>query len=170
MQIIWKGGTHCELTAQLAVPVSIALDPQKKTKADIIVAVTSSGEGEGFLINGPGEYEIKDVYIERQNGGIIILRAEEIRVCYVFDQNLTDKDIQASGNVDILLVPIKDDPKKAASLVGDIEPRIVIPIDYKSETDFLKAMGVKDVEKTSKLTIKKKNLPVEETEVIVLTP
>lgn len=169
MQITSKQGTHCEITVQSPETATIAIDPSKKTKADIIISFSNSAEGDGFIINNPGEYEIKNVYIERPNGSIINIMGEEIRLCYVFSHELEDKDIESAGNVDILIVPIKNDVDKAVQIVKSIEPRLVIPIDFKTETPFLKGMGIKEAEKLNKLTIKAKNLPEEETKVVILT-
>ncbi len=169
MQITSKQGTHCEITVQSPETAVIAIDPSKKTKADIIISFSDSAEGDGFVINSPGEYEIKNVYTERPNGSVVTIRGEEIRVCYVFSHEIEDKDIESAGNVDILLIPVKNDAEKAVQIVKSIEPRLVIPIDYKTPDSFLKAMGVKDVEALNKLTIKSKNLPDDETKVVVLT-
>ncbi len=169
MQITSKQGTHCEITVQSPETATVAIDPNKKTKADIIISFSNSIEGDGFIINSPGEYEIKSVYITRPNGNIINIIGEEIRLCYVFNHDLEDKDIEAAGNVDILIVPIQDNVDKAIQIVKNIEPRLVIPIDFKTIDPFLKGIGIKETEKVNKLTIKSKNLPEEEIKVVLLT-
>ena len=58
-----------------------------------------------------------------------------------------------------------------------VEPRIIIPIWYTSDNDstaspvsaFLKEFGAKDIVEEAKTIIKKKDLPQEDTRVIVLT-
>ena len=61
--------------------------------------------------------------------------------------------------------------------INEIEPRIVIPMCYKipkldikveGAEKFLKAIGAHDVAAVDKLTIKKKDLPQEETKVILM--
>ena len=70
------------------------------------------------------------------------------------------------------------DSKEAAKLVSQIEPKIVIPMDYKIPgfkdktedlKEFLKVMGIDSKEAIFKLNIKKKDLLMKEgTEVIIL--
>ncbi len=68
------------------------------------------------------------------------------------------------------------DAKKATEIISEIEPRIVIPMHYqipglKIKLDpldnFLKVSGLPS-EKTDKLKISKKDLPQEETKIIIL--
>jgi L-ascorbate metabolism protein UlaG (beta-lactamase superfamily) len=83
--------------------------------------------------------------------------------------------------VDILLVPVGGvftvDGKKAAEVVNQIEPRLVIPMHYAIPglkiklnpiNKFCDEMGVKTNGAEEKLKISKKDLPVEETKVIIL--
>ncbi len=67
---------------------------------------------------------------------------------------------------------------QAAKLIGQIEPRIVIPIQYQSSgmkssysglEPFLKAMGGKALEPQEKFKIVKKDLPTDDTQVVILT-
>ncbi len=69
------------------------------------------------------------------------------------------------------------DAEQAAEIINQIEPRIVIPmhdkipglnVDIVGVEPFLKEMGVGKKEAVDKLTIKKKDLPQEETEIVVL--
>jgi len=70
------------------------------------------------------------------------------------------------------------DAKKATEIISAIEPRIVIPMHYqipglKSKLDsveaFVKESGLPS-EKMDKFKISKKDLPVEETKVVILNP
>jgi len=69
------------------------------------------------------------------------------------------------------------DAEAAMKVINEIEPRIVIPMCYKipkldikveGAEKFLKAIGAHDVAPVDKLTIKKKDLPQEETKVILM--
>ena len=85
------------------------------------------------------------------------------------------------GNIDILLVPIGGvytiNTDQASEVISQIEPRIVIPMHYKIPAlkvnieginKFSKEMGVKETEALDKLRITKKDLPQEETKVVIL--
>lgn len=102
-----------------------------------------------FLINGPGEYEVKGVFIqgisvyhdkvfgkERGRCAIYTIEAEDIRVCHLADigQDLTDELIEKIGNVDVLMIPIGGvftiDARQAVKMMSEIEPKIIIPMHY----------------------------------------
>jgi len=155
---------------------------------------TEAIRGELFVISTPGEYETKDVMIygiqsfhdnkqgkERGLNTIFKIISENINLVHLGDlgENLSDETLDKLGNVDILLIPVGGtytiDAKKAAEVVSQIEPRIVIPMHYKMAgevkiapvNDFLKACGLKS-ETLDKLKVAKKDLQGEETRVIVL--
>ena len=90
--------------------------------------------------------------------------------------------LEAIGNIDILFVPVGGvytvNGAGAAQIVSQIEPKMVIPIHYalpklKYKLDglepFLKTMGKKETGAQQKLLIKQKDLPQEETAVVVLS-
>ncbi|MBI5733363.1 MAG: MBL fold metallo-hydrolase [Candidatus Kerfeldbacteria bacterium] len=154
--------------------------------------------GDYFLINGPGEYEVKQTFIygipswhdasegkERGLNTMYLLEAEGLSLAHLgdFGQNeLTSSQLEQLEGVDILVLPVGGvytiDAKKAAELVGAIEPRIVIPIHYKIPglkvnlepvDKFVRELGLK-AETMEKLKVTKKDLPAEETKLILLTP
>jgi L-ascorbate metabolism protein UlaG (beta-lactamase superfamily) len=158
-----------------------------------------ASKGEPFVVTSPGEYEIKDVFIrgiasfhddtlgkERGLNTIFIIEGEGMRMCHMGDfgqQELTAEQVGQIGNIDILFVPVGGtytiDGKQAAKVVAQIEPRVVIPMHYALPSlkvklakvdDFLAAMGKKSEEVQSKLVIKTRDLPVEDTTVTVLKP
>mgnify|MGYP001578645423 CR=1 FL=1 len=155
-------------------------------------------KGEPFVIQNPGEYEVKGVFVqgidsfhdnvegkERGRNTIYTIEAEDIRFCHLGDfgqKQLTDEQLDKIGRVDILMVPVGGtftiDSSEASKVIGQIEPKIVVPMHYalpklKVELDgvenFLKAMGKKDVSPVDKLTIKYSALPKDGAmEIIVL--
>ncbi|MDO8669715.1 MAG: MBL fold metallo-hydrolase [Candidatus Buchananbacteria bacterium] len=154
-------------------------------------------KNDSFIISTPGEYETKGVFIygfpayhdnkegkEKGNITIFKINAENISLAHLSDlgHDLNDELLDKIGNIDILFLPIGGtftiDAKKAAEVVSAIEPRIVIPMHYKipnlkvklnSIDDFLKESGLPS-EKMDKLKITKKDLPQEETKIIILNP
>ena len=98
-------------------------------------------------------------------------------------RELTEEQIDLIGDVDILMIPVggvaSQDASGASKIISQIEPKIVIPMHYalpklKVKFDdvekFLKVMGKKGIEEQAKLSIKAKDLPAEETEIVILKP
>ena len=92
----------------------------------------------------------------------------------------TSDQVEQMSNVEVLLVPVGGgeslDATAAAETVSLIEPRLVIPIHYKTDVEktpldavdrFLKEMGAKSVEAQGKVAITRSSLPTE-TQVLVL--
>ena len=94
---------------------------------------------------------------------------------------LTEEQVAQIGETDILLIPVGSvytiNSKAASEIVSQLEPKIIIPMHYKTEglkfelegvEGFLKEMGAESVTAASKLTITKDKLP-EEPQVVVLS-
>jgi L-ascorbate metabolism protein UlaG (beta-lactamase superfamily) len=92
----------------------------------------------------------------------------------------TSDQIEQMGGVDILLLPVGGgeslDGAAASETVSLLEPKIVIPMNFKTDADkgkldpldrFLKEMGAKNPESHQKATITRSTLP-EETQLLVL--
>lgn len=217
MQIIWKGQSCFQI---IATPnkngqVSIIIDPYDETiglrppkaEADIVLSTHSHHDhanikaisGNPFVITGPGEYEIKEIFIqgissfhddssgkERGLNTIYTIEAEDMRLCHLGDlgqKELVPEQVDAIGDIDILFIPVGGTytmgDKEAVKVLSQIEPKIIIPMHYaipklKLKLDgvdkFLKAMGVKSLSAVQKLTIKKKDISSEEVKIIVLAP
>ena len=160
-------------------------------------AIKKEEDHSSFIITGPGEYEARGIYVY---GIPLIKKSKEaktkIATLYSFsiddifighmsglDRELTEHELDQLGHIDILLLPVGDkdclNAKTAVEVINQIEPRIVIPMQYKlpgltlDQTPldaFLKEYGVKEVEKIDKLKIMKKDLPADETKIIALNP
>lgn len=211
MYITWLGQACFKIQGR---EVTIITDPYDKQvgltlprlSADIVTVShghfdhnnTKAVSGQPFIINTPGEYEIKRVFIqgipsvhddkegaERGNNIIFLLEFEEVKIAHLGDlgNTLSDEQLDKLEGVDILLIPVGGvytiDGKKAAEVVSQIEPRIIIPMHYKipglkvnlqTADKFCDEMGVKKNGEDNKLRITKKDLPVEETKVIILKP
>ena len=217
MQIIWHGLSCFEIIAQKAKGehVTILVDPLDEEKtglrtprsnADIVVLTNSeytttnpkkTGASEtAFMIDGPGEYEVKGVYVQgasaapkdakKKSETIYAIEAEDMQVGVLgnFAQaELTGEQMEKMSAIDILLCPVGNgsaiDAKEALKVMSQIEPSIVIPANYQipkqiikmgSLQEFLKAVGVGSIEAIPKLVIKKKDITPEEAKIIVLTP
>ena len=147
-----------------------------------------------LLITEPGEYEKGGIFVygifapvtEGSKGqDTIIFRYEfkDITVAHLGDltHKLTDEEFSRLEKVDILLLPVGNADKtighkEAVDIANQVEPRIIIPMHYKMPglnvelnpvDKFLKEYGVKE-ERMNKLKIARKDLPQEDTRVIVL--
>ena len=154
--------------------------------------VTSRGEKESFLINGPGEYEVSGVFIKgflsKSNYGgeehlntIYTVTLEGMSLCFL--GALSQKDLSAEAKeaidgVDILFVPIGGDgvldPAVAHKLAVQFEPKLIIPSHFGDIGGknvlkvFLKEAGEENLKSIDKLTIKRKDLDGMEGDVVVL--
>ena len=159
-----------------------------------------AGGGTPFLVDGPGEYEVKGVFIqgipsfhddkegkERGQNTIYVIEAEDMRFCHLGDlgqKQLTDEQLEKIDGVDVLMIPVGGeytiDSSTAQKVISQIEPRIVIPMHYalaksNSKLDgvekFLKTMGKPSVVPQDKLVVKESTMPKEGAmEIVVLQP
>lgn len=206
MQIQYFGLSSFKITTKEAVAVT---DPFHKDSgltpprgaADILIlaeknkklySATSGFSGEPFLINDPGEYDVKGVTVtgiplkqEDKYITVFLIETEDLRILnltHIKEFNMKEDEIEALGEIDILILPVGGNTVMSASaaskVVNEIEPKIVIPSHYKMDglildlddlAKFIKEMGGKK-EEMEKLTVKKKDLQEEGTKVIVLEP
>lgn len=147
--------------------------------------------GDPSVVHGPGEYEVKGVYIkgietyhdknkgkERGMNTVYKIEMEDINLVHMGDfgeGTLREEILEELGDVDILMIPVGGtytiDGAEAAKVVKQIEPRIAVPMHYKipglnlaldgAET-FLKETGAGKKETQEKITLKKKDLSGED--------
>ena len=148
---------------------------------------TSRGEKESFVINGPGEYEVKDVFIkgflsESTYGGkkfntVYLASFEGMNLCFLgalSNAELSTEVLEALENIDILFLPVGGgevlSPADAYKLAVSLEPAIIIPMHYTdvSLKQFLKEGGEDKIEPLDKLVIKKKDLEDKNGDIVVL--
>jgi L-ascorbate metabolism protein UlaG (beta-lactamase superfamily) len=155
---------------------------------------TAALRGDPYLIDCAGEYDVKGILVEGvevdhdekgEKGKVIAFRIDldDITVVHLSDlgTTLSAKQLEPLAGTDILLIPVggKDtlDAKKAVEVVSQIEPRIVIPMHYqvdglKYDLDpvekFIKELGIKP-RMEEKLKVNKKDLPVDDMELVVLS-
>jgi len=174
---------------QRADIVTISHDHKGHTATDMI-------SSEFKLVNGPGEYEINDVFItgtrtyhDEERGAskgrntVYVVEVEGTTICHLGDlaHELTDEQAEAISSVDVLMAPVGGGPgldaSRAVAIVNQIEPGIVIPIQYRTEFGdkdldsldrFLHEMGASDVEPIEKLNVRRTTGDDPGTSVVVL--
>ena len=150
--------------------------------------------GNPFVVDSAGEFDVKGVIIEgirsyhddkkgSERGINIIFRfdIEGLSLAHLGDLGdvLDNKQLEKLGGVDILFIPVGGkytlDAKKAVEVISQVEPRIVIPMHYKTKDlkididdldKFIKELGI-DVNYEEKLKINKKDLPSEDMRLVV---
>lgn len=164
---------------------------------DNVAAVSKTAKREPFVIWGTGEYEVSGVFVfgvpsfhDAENGAkrgqntIYVINLDGMRLVHLGDlgHKLTDEQLEKVNGADILFIPVGGNftigPRVAVEVIGQIQPKIVIPMHYrtadldpklglkKTVDDFLKEIGV-EVKPIRRLTISRDKLP-EEREVVVL--
>ncbi len=143
--------------------------------------------GEPFIFSTPGECETKGVLLTGVYGAdanhlLFRVDAEQMSIAHLgmTKKSLTDAQLEILNGVDILFIPMGSDDaydtEEAVKVVNAIEPRIVIPMAFHSDNDpkaatpdaFLREMGATATKAETKVILKKKDLPQEETTVILL--
>lgn len=175
-----------------------------KLSADI-VTISHFHPGHSFVegvdnnprqITTPGEYEMGGLFItgistfhDNENGEVrgkntvYLLELGNMLLCHLGDlgHRLTAQLLEEIGPVDILFLPVGEGSTFSVNLavetVRALEPRIVIPMHYKTPVlnrelevvdTFLKKIGTKDIEAKSSISLSQSSLP-SHTEVMVLT-
>lgn len=151
-----------------------------------------------FVITKPGEYEVGGISVfgvktyhdsvqgtERGSNTVFTVFMDNLKICHLGDlgHELTTDQIEAIGEIDILLCPVGGaltiDAEKAVKVIRSLEPSIVIPMHYKTDKltaeafkdlqpleNFLKEYGAEAIPE-KKLDVTKQSLP-EETELVLL--
>ena len=148
----------------------------------------SYGEREPFAIIGPGDYEVKEIFIKGMMSNALLAGKKYINTIYsllvdniniVFLGALSDLEISKEAREEtnephVLFVPVGNkgllDAKQAAKLVSSLQPKMIIPMDYDNASlkAFLKEIGEEKAKVVDKLILKRKDLENKKSEVVVL--
>jgi len=140
------------------------------------------------VLKSPGEYESGEVLTvgvhtfhdnekgaQRGKNTVFVIDVDDVMICHLGDLGhvLTAEQVAEINGVDVLLIPVGNvstiDAVQAAQIVRQLEPKIVIPMHYKTEAEkkdletadrFLKEMGVKEVIAQPKLLVNKSSMPL----------
>lgn len=185
---------------RLTADVVILTD--KNNEHNNVKAIKGPEGAEPFLIDSPGEYEVNNIFVqgilikpedkkkengEREDTIIYRIDLEGISLVHLgnLNQILTEEQAEKLESIDILMIPVGGvyslNAKQAAELISQLEPRIVIPMQYEIPglklknkitglDAFCKEIGVCPKEKTNKFKIAKKDLPQEDLQVAILEP
>ena len=162
-----------------------------------VEAVAGKSGGAPKVISNPGEYEVLGVYIhgvqsfhdaaggkDRGVNTIFVIDIDGVRICHLGDLggDLSNEDLEAIGEVDVLLVPVGGvftiDAKKALMVANQIEPKIVVPMHYKIPGLNINLVDLENFNEqfdavegeAEYLKVAKSDMTKEEREVVVLKP
>ena len=183
MKIFWHGKTCFEIESngKTREPISIIIDPIDKnypTKDNHILLLTHPCEynkkEKAFTISAPGEYEVREVFIQgipaKEQKVIYLIKLNEFKICHlgtILESELSESALKEIGDVDILMLPASEDDK--TKIVNQIEPAVVIPMDYDNLDLFLKRMGEKQIDPIDYYKGVKKNIEEsEKTDIVIL--
>ncbi|HKP51534.1 MAG TPA: MBL fold metallo-hydrolase [Chloroflexia bacterium] len=166
-EITWYGHACFRLKGKDA---TIITDPYDRSlglgtlgqKADIVTIshdhphhnAISAVKGEPFVTRGPGEYEVRGMFITgvwsyaddqkgkvRGRNTIFLFHLGDLVVCHLgsLGHTLNSQQVEAIGDVDVLLVPIGENTTltttKAIEVITQIEPKIVVPMHYEKSAN-----------------------------------
>lgn len=177
--------------------------PMRKPTANIVTvshnhpqhSFVAGVAGSPKVVSRPGEYDIANAFIlgiptfhdkekgaQRGKNTVFFMEVDDVKVCHLGDLGHvpTTEQVEQISGTDILMVPVGGvstlDAAAAAETIGLLEPKLVIPMHYKTEVvkveldpldRFLKQMGLKEVALQPKLSVTKSTLPPE-TKVLLL--
>ena len=162
-----------------------------RTTRDGATHLPSSLE-DAFLLDGPGEYEVKNVLVigvrtfrddkrgaERGRNVAFVVELDGIHTVHLGDiaHLLTEEKVGEVGPVDVACVPIGGQlsPTKAAELIAQLDPKIVVPMPVCEDEHacdealarFLHEMGATRTALQPRLSITPTSLPEETTTVLL---
>ncbi len=170
-----SGSVNCEVSG-----FRIVVDPAPRERGGLVlrtsVEVSAIGDEPSETIVNAGEYEVSGVKVDgfdmegESDDKVLkttyIVKADDIRMCFLAPIAKEPKDtfLEKLGEIDILFISSGKgliEMKKAAALVKEIEPHIVIPRNAETAQGLINEMGKKS-EQTDHLVIKRKDLESEE--------
>jgi len=208
MEIQWLGEACFKIKTKQKEIVRLITDPFEPVlglrifplNGDIVVLSSKDPrhrylkivKGKPFVIEEPGEYELKDIFIQafplqdrKEEKNIFLIKMEEISLLHlgIFKNKFSQEQIEVFEGVDILTLPVGGktviDAERASEIIREISPKIILPMYYKlpglkEQLDplekFCKISGLCFRKHQGRLKVKKGDLvSKEEAEVILLT-
>lgn len=208
MELVWFGLSAFRLRGREAtvvtepydrsiglVPPGVAADVVTFCRQPLASVAAAGVSGRPKVVCGPGEYEIKGVFIQgirtrRSDRGpdgahytiVYLLDVDGVVLCHLGDLDRVPSadEVEALGKVDVLLVPVGGgdalNAVQATEVISLIEPRLVVPMRYRLEgvrlpldalDKFRREMGLDQLRTEAKLSLTPSSLSGE-LQVVVL--
>lgn len=158
MELQYYGANCIKLTtkkATITVDDNLAeVGLKSVAKAGDILLFTGKHQGDfkepKLTLDQPGEYEVSDISIQgiaarshmeanekAKDATIFKIMTDDVRIVVIghIYPELSDKQLEAIGTVDILVIPVGGngytlDPISALKVIKKIEPKLVVPTHY----------------------------------------
>lgn len=149
---------------------------------------TGSFNAQDIKVTGIASFHDEEMGAQRGPNTIYTYEFNKIRICHLGDLGhlLNNEQITAIGKVDILMIPVGGlytiDPQNAAKVIEQLNPKIVIPMHYKTDVlpeefgpvekidSFTSIMKGWKIEKPSTLEISKTKLNKLKEKTIIILP
>lgn len=170
-----SGSVNCEVSG-----FRIVVDPAPRERGDLMLRTefdpSAAGEESSATIINAGEYETSGVKVmgldmegestKKTLKTTYIVEADEVRMCFLapITKEPTDAFLEKLGEIDVLFISSGKgliESKKAAAIVKEIEPHIVIPRNDETAESLMGEIGKKS-EQMDRLVIKHKDIENEE--------
>lgn len=165
----------------------IALISTHTADTDGVETVTL-GDKEPFVMDGPGNYEVRDLLFTGTVSGIELDKKQYVNTIFGFeldgikiafmgliddDKTLSPEAKEIASNADMIFMPVSVgdlDPGKAYKIATSFDPNVIIPYEYDegSLKQFLKEGGQEKNESQDKATLKRKDLDGKEGYILLL--
>ncbi len=169
--------------------------PRMQNDLTLYTAVPNKPKSDqSFVITVPGEYEVKDIFVyampvassgNSAEGLVYLIETEGIHLVHLGALKKTkfnEQQLERLENLDVLMLPVGGgdclSAEQASELIAQLEPRLVIPMNYqlpglKQKLEpvekFKKIMGA-SFATVDKLKISRKDLPEEDTNFVIIEP
>jgi hypothetical protein len=152
-----------------------------KTNAEIIIPAQPDfdykANEDAALFVWPGEYESRGVMttifeIDNASQRAVKILLEEISIGWLDElkNQLTEKEEEKFGTLDVLLISAKTEPKILKNTLEALEPSLVLPADFTAgeEAELAKKFGFGEIEPEDILKLKRSDLNAERMEFKIL--
>ncbi|MEN9582724.1 MAG: hypothetical protein RL641_678 [Candidatus Parcubacteria bacterium] len=169
-------------TSTFGADISISTSSDPDTAG---AGTLSYGDREPFIVDGPGSYEAKGIFISggfmaevngrRENAFSLTLEGMSIAVLGQTDTlQLPNETKEILMHPDILILPLDGTmlPRDSYKLAMSLEPMIIVPVDYSDDVlkQFIKEAGSDKPEVMDKLTLKRKDLEGKDGTIMLISP
>jgi L-ascorbate metabolism protein UlaG (beta-lactamase superfamily) len=151
--------------------------------------------GSPYVVRGPGEYELRGAMItgvatprrpgegrEVPRNTAYVVELDDVTICHLGDLGspLTADQVAVVKDANVLLLPVGGhctiDAPQAAEVVAQVEPKLVIPMHYRTDVcaldldpvdRFCHEMGAADLQPQARLNVTRGSLPDQLTVVLL---
>ena len=153
---------------------NIAINSDKSSKATISIFSHRDKidhNEEAFVVDGPGEYEIRDVVIKGIDvidSFLYVINVDGIKICFLTHSVSKNEVYDEAGDIDVLCISLKGiTAKESSSIIKAFTPKVIVAFESdKKDIDLIKKSITAEVLEGKKFSLKKKDFT--ENKILVL--